>query len=600
MSRHLPTGTVSRGRSAFAMIDPETELYSHKLGRAQHVVISYVWSEWQDGSTSSLPNWSLLRSRLLELVGASASSFMKIQTGNRRNCWLDSKCINQASAEDKAYWIPRMDEVYSEARCTVLLLRNIDLGPLVEAEKQLACDVFSMDIRDDNHNCLLTQICTSSTQLSVDLQQKAVETLKLLCEGTWRRRAWIFQEILLSDDYVISGENNSQLKLSDCGVLASFLSSIHPKETWLRQFADWCRRLDYLRLRYHNYSLCVANLLQMAQDLEATVEADKFYALCGLLRLKNLGYNGSHTSHQALQAIISELTRKGQMSWAYAFRPLRHSIEGSLCLTATRFSRYLDHNQSQNGSLYAKPVVTTDSIDISVVVLGIVEEVKAISQVLQQAEDCFKVHGTNFPPTLQYLAAMPSLIHKLVSETISPLLLQPLYGKMQAALQLSPKCSSADFVWCLYTLDTHKRIISLVGNHSPTQENSMCLEIATAASKVIRQQISSLEQDYAIVCWLQDSAQARKGKVKAEELPQHYLMAIGDRNVPQGSKICRVRGDTITLAARFEHDKAAEAGWGGALLPLHESQVVGSGTLVKRLKHWIAEPKPIRLKFNII
>jgi hypothetical protein len=103
MSQILPKGTLNRGRSGFAMIDPETELYHHKLGRAQHVAISYVWSEWQNELGSGLPNWSLLRARLLELVGRSASNFMKILTGHRVNCWLDSKCIDQSSGEDKAY-----------------------------------------------------------------------------------------------------------------------------------------------------------------------------------------------------------------------------------------------------------------------------------------------------------------------------------------------------------------------------------------------------------------------------------------------------------------------------------------------------------------
>lgn len=65
------------------------------------------------------------------------------------------------------------------------------------------------------------------------------------------------------------------MKLSNAGVIAGSFYRRHPDEGWVREFADWCRRLSLLRIRYFNYELSAANLLQVAGGLTATVEADR-------------------------------------------------------------------------------------------------------------------------------------------------------------------------------------------------------------------------------------------------------------------------------------------------------------------------------------
>jgi Heterokaryon incompatibility protein (HET) len=135
MTATLPSSITGSKRKGFALIDPETNLFYQKLGRSQHVAISYCWAEWTDGldADHNLQHWPELRRRLLKIVGPGASQFMKIRSGGAIRCWIDCKCIDQGSAADKSYWIPRMDEVYSEARCTVLLMRKVNLAPLQEA-----------------------------------------------------------------------------------------------------------------------------------------------------------------------------------------------------------------------------------------------------------------------------------------------------------------------------------------------------------------------------------------------------------------------------------------------------------------------------------
>jgi hypothetical protein len=578
MSRKLPKGTLSRGRSGFSMIDPETELYHHKLGRAQHVAISYVWSEWQNLPGSGLPDWQLLRTRLLELVGQSASSFMKILTGHRVNCWLDSKCIDQSSSEDKSYWIPRMDEVYSEARCTILLLRNIDLGPLVEAEQCLACD-----IDDDSHNCLLTQSCTAITDISDALSLMVVAVLKALYDGTWRKRAWIFQEILLSEEYVLSGENNKQLKLSDCGVLASLLFRKYPNQPWLGDFANWCRRLFYLRKRYHLYDLCIANVLQMAQSLQATVEADKYYALSGLLRLKTIKYNGAHSADDALKALICKLTEQGRLSWLYAIRPAPMPDQQALYLSNTSFSRYVDLT-CRSGSFYAKPHTTSSSIGFHVSVLGSIQTVMPVSQVLENTVERVSSHGTNFPSELRYMAAVPQILYRLAQESVRPLLQQPLLARLRLALGIDKGESTAEIVWRLYLLESPEKSLARPGL------DISALETVASASWALKRHIASLQDEFGVVLWHKPSANDLKGKGKSAQKEDNYMIALSDINVNPDAQVCRVSGDSLMLAAGFDNGASTElTSWSGALIPLHDSDLSTDVALqLSRLVSWIS------------
>jgi len=61
-----------------------------------------------------------------------------------------------------------------------------------------------------------------------------------------------------------------------------------------------------------------ATILQLAQDLESTVPSDKYYALCGILGLTEVRYDAEHTAEEALNNVISALTRQGRLGWMYA------------------------------------------------------------------------------------------------------------------------------------------------------------------------------------------------------------------------------------------------------------------------------------------
>lgn len=140
MSEKIPRAFFSSSHSSFALIDPITQKFHRRLDRhgyltsglRRHVAVWYVWSEWKDHPSDRLPNWAALRERLLSVVGDAAPQGLKTATWGVSSCWIDCKCIDQDSDIDKAYWIPHMDEVYSEARCTVFLIRNDDPTQLLK------------------------------------------------------------------------------------------------------------------------------------------------------------------------------------------------------------------------------------------------------------------------------------------------------------------------------------------------------------------------------------------------------------------------------------------------------------------------------------
>jgi hypothetical protein len=176
------------------------------------------------------------------------------------------------------------------------------------------------------HNCLLCQSCTSLPQLDSELETSALDALKVLCHATWRKRAWILQEILLSQNYLLTWDDSGEwLSLADTAVIAALLFRRNLEETWLDEFASWCRRLWYLRQNYdeaQTYELCDANVLQLASTLSATVPSDKYYASCGMLRLKHVKPNPEHSANEALEVIV-DLVQKGRMSWNLGQRSRR-------------------------------------------------------------------------------------------------------------------------------------------------------------------------------------------------------------------------------------------------------------------------------------
>ncbi|KAH8654001.1 hypothetical protein BGZ60DRAFT_419129 [Tricladium varicosporioides] len=563
MSKELPKTLLGEKRSSFALIDPSTELYHRKLDRhgwlnnslRQHVAISYVWSEWKQNPDDRLPDWRLIRDRLLCILGSSASSDIRVRTGNASCCWLDSKCVDQDSPSSKSYWIPRMDEVYAEAKCTVLLLRDPLLSVLVPVVRNMTCNVKSKtSMLDWPHSCLLSQSCTALATLSPELEKECTHALRRLYDGTWRRRAWIFQEILLSKNYLLSFHDCGYVELGDIGVIAGLLFQQYPEEVWLGDLSDWCRRLFYLRHFYTEtefHHLSEANVLQMATGLEATVPADKIYALCGILKLKDVPYNMNHSADEAFQVVVDALVKKGRLSWLYAVPPPMN--DGGLQLREANITPFVLTRMSDSfvGNRN-KMHFSQTSVGFPVLRLGKITQTRLLADVLQEASSWIKEHqNVDFPAELKNLFFIPKIIRRVALDLVNPLLMDPLFDQICRGLDISREAESRPTrVWrmimALFTRDT----TSLSRKEISTNPDDIAnVALADSAAQSLQNRLRMVQNSFLVLWWTSTND---KGSIET--------LSLGPITCKPGNQICAVKDDSqLLLAVSFPPKTSPES-----------------------------------------
>ncbi|KAH6666203.1 hypothetical protein B0J14DRAFT_678161 [Halenospora varia] len=544
MAKELPKTLLGEKRSSFALIDPSTELYHRKLDRhgwlnnslRQHVAISYVWSEWKQNPDDQLPDWRLIRDRLLCILGSSTSSDIRVRTGNASCCWLDSKCVDQDSPSSKSYWIPRMDEVYAEAKCTVLLLRDPSLSVLVPIVQNMICNVKSKtSMLDWPHSCLLSQSCTTLPTLSIEDEKEC--------------------EILLSKNYLLSLHDGDYIELGDVGVIAGLLFQQHPEEIWLGDLSDWCRRLFYLRHFYTEtefHHLSEANVLQMATGLEATVPADKIYALCGILKLKNVPYNMNHSADEAFQVVVDALVKKGRLAWLYAIPPplndkgLQLREANITPFVLTRMSDSFVGNRN-------KMHFSETSVGFPVLSMGEITQTKLLAQVLQEASNWVKENGNvYFPAELKYLFFVPKIIRRIALDLVNPLLIDPLFDQICRGLDISREAESRPTrVWrMIMALFTREVTYASRKEGSTTDADEIAnVNLADSAAQSLQGRLRIVQNEFSVLWWNSDD-----GKTSTETL------SLGPTTCKPGNQICAVKDESqLLLAVSFPSKPSPES-----------------------------------------
>ncbi|KAI0881529.1 uncharacterized protein GGS22DRAFT_59316 [Annulohypoxylon maeteangense] len=592
MSDTIPKSLFSNSRSSFALIDPATGNFHRRFDRhgyltsglRRHVAISYVWSEWKTNPADRLPDWTLLRERLLAVVGDNAPAGLRKETWGVNKCWIDCKCIDQDSDLDKAYWIPRMDEVYAEARCTVLLVRD-DLSPLMHLSHEISCrfkgKLNSVDELLAPHNCLLSQSCTLLPDLAPERENVCLDALESFTSGAWQRRAWILQEVLLSENYLLSWGASGWMSLSDVGVIAGALSFRHPTKLWLREFANWCRRLWYLRQNYgetQSFELSDANVLQLAAGLEATVPCDKFYALCGLLRLKSIEYNAGHTADEALQNIVAELVRNGRLSWLYAIRPcfppagVTLRANDLMPFVLTRLDSRLMANRKEM-------TLSGGRLRFAGSPIGVIVRTSPLKDFLEQAAAAFDRHREfNFSVEEAHLAFAPAVIRRIAVDIIEPLLTDAVFDTICDGLSISREMSSrglrvATMVMRLFTYRRNEGQSQLEEYNEADLRTRAMIEVAAWS---IQTRLSEMT-DFAIVGYSRDTAitgddpanRSADGialSTSAVELAAFIYSVDGDRQLQV------IAGAPATSTSVMEADVLS---FQGMMLGLNGNEVIG-------------------------
>ena len=617
MAEKIPKAYFSKRHSGFALIDPITQKYHRRTeprgyfnkGLGRYIAISYVWGEWKDRPENQLPNWHAVRHRLLSVVESDAPEDLQAVTKKETSIWIDAKCIDQDSDADKAYWIPRMDSVYLEARCTILLLRGLDLTTIKRVCQSMHCSfgtkLFSasgiaIDEFLSPHNCLRSQCCTIiSETVPQEDREICLAGLERLAASSWRKRAWILQEILLSRKYLLSWSASGWISLRDIALLAGALFREHPEHQWLEEFADWCRRLYYLRKYYSNEDaqqgakrdLCDANVLQLSAGLEATVEADKFYALCGILRLKNIAYSASHTANEALQNVIAELVRNGRLSWLHAINPIPGA--SAIELRSDNLAPFilLAMGESLWGNKQ-KMEITETTILLTARKIGVIHSACPLTEYLQKVcDDLDQITTTSGNVKLwdhfsedSELFWAAAAIRQLAADLISHLE-YAMFEPICEALSISKELGSRDrrraaMIISLYVLGR--------GNQ-PTKDDYISQVILSAALS-IRSLVAQAAESFSIVKIF--------NRVREDDKDSIFEMtALGFSATLAGYSVYEVKGDDRLMFAMNGSNDSARSVFSGMLLDLDNGVVTAfPASLEIALKFW-KKPKSEYLVF---
>lgn len=281
----------------------------------------------------------------------------------------------------------------------------------------------------------------------------------------------------------------------------------------------------------------------MATGLGASVPADKIYALCGILRLKNVSYDNKHSADEALQVMVGELVKRGRLAWLYAIpRPLNG--EG-ICLreanitpfVLTRLRDALIGNQN-------KMHFSSTSIGFPVLCIGKITQVKLLAEVLQEASDWIKEHkSVDFPPELRYLFFIPMIIRRIALDVVNPLLLDFIFTQISHGLGITPEAESRPtrmwrMIMALYTKDVTLPPPSTESIGDPEELSATLL--ADSAARSLQGRLRMAQHEFLVIWWCsyKDS--------------NSVTLSLGPRTCRPGNHIFSVKDDNqLFLAASF-------------------------------------------------
>ena len=87
-----------------------TTRYLRKIRPREHyAVVSHVWAD--DGQ--------------VDLIDFIVKAIDKYQVNTPTSVWIDTLCIDEADDAAKAFWVPRMGDIYASASRTFLALPGI-------------------------------------------------------------------------------------------------------------------------------------------------------------------------------------------------------------------------------------------------------------------------------------------------------------------------------------------------------------------------------------------------------------------------------------------------------------------------------------------
>ncbi|KAI5777654.1 hypothetical protein EDC01DRAFT_393808 [Geopyxis carbonaria] len=272
---------------------------SLRLGE-RYAAISHVWSTDTNG-----------KGTIIDLVSTCLKESTGLDTQGRpwpTGVWIDTHCIQQTSEEDKAFWVPRMGDVYNSATWVFVMLPGSNaVARLRNYAERLPCKI-------EFHNCTGRWGSCSEGHPFDSEELDTIRSLykEVMC-AVWRERIWICQETVLAKDLYFfdqSGFTTVDKIKKVCGLL--LYANLGDEE--IEDSAAWHSKRLMMHNDYNFGTLSANYVITYTTKMKATEQKDLYYGLCGILCL-DVKYEAQIQLEDVKKQFYRALLKAGDPSW---------------------------------------------------------------------------------------------------------------------------------------------------------------------------------------------------------------------------------------------------------------------------------------------
>jgi hypothetical protein len=228
--------------------------------------------------------------------------------------WVDTWCIKQDDAKDKAVQIPLMGQVYSQAIEVLIMLRHcfsfsqVEWNDLVSVKLGEALKHWRSDERFSTE----ATACYTSPE-TVSALRHGVQYLREIVSLPWMKRIWTAQEYILArDDIWVDGSLKSLKMLpQDMMDILQMLVRYEKQAPRLKLIEEFDATITLLQLRLQ--ILDPTFVIGLAKDRRCTIPGDTIY---GLMSAAGVVIDTTFTTLQdAWSAWWEHAVRRGHIVW---------------------------------------------------------------------------------------------------------------------------------------------------------------------------------------------------------------------------------------------------------------------------------------------
>ncbi|KAH7175218.1 heterokaryon incompatibility protein [Dactylonectria macrodidyma] len=252
--------------------------------------LSYVWGSTSDPKTITVNGREFnVTHNLFEGLQQLRESMHGDKTLEVFPVWVDAICINQNDLYEKARQVPRMKDIYSQAREVLGWLgARPFLDPFIEGSPSAGYDENDISI-----GALFNHVNSEAERGNFDLN--LIRTAMSLCKNVWFTRIWVVQEVVLSNKAPLLMANKH---VTDMDKFFQFIKSIRvdPNEgtsmknlTVMPAGSLWVTRQErgstpvVVHKDRKTLATSLLEVIKIFSKQEATLPVDKIYAVLSLV-----------------------------------------------------------------------------------------------------------------------------------------------------------------------------------------------------------------------------------------------------------------------------------------------------------------------------